>query len=106
MKRFAAVALAATGVSAVALSPVTRVAELLQGLSKQVEEEGKAEEKLYKKFVCWGTSTIKAKTASNEVATSRIDELKRYIADIEAGRVEFTTERVDLEKELATLRSD
>jgi chromosome segregation ATPase len=88
------------------LSPISRVVELLQGLETKINEDGKIEAGLYKKFVCWGTTTIDTKTASNELATSRIDELGRYIADIEAGRVEFTTERVDLEKELGQIRSD
>jgi hypothetical protein len=36
----------------------------------------------------------------------RITELETYIADIDAGRIEFTSERADLEKEIATLMSD
>jgi len=88
------------------VSPVSRVVELLSGMSKKVEEEGKMEEKLYKKFKCWGTTNVDEKTASNAAATSRVDELKTYIADIEAGRIEFTTERIDLEKEIAQLNKD
>jgi chromosome segregation ATPase len=107
MKRFVAAAAVASavGASAVDLSPVTRVAELLQGLTKQIEEEGKAEEKLYKKFVCWGKSTISAKTESNAKADARIEYLTGYIDDVENGRVEFTSERQDLEKELAELNA-
>jgi hypothetical protein len=87
-------------------NPIRRVVDLLNGLSKTVEEEGKAEEKLYKQFRCWGKTNIDAKTASNVAATTRADELKSYIADIEAGKIEFTTERVDLEKEIAGLTKD
>eukprot|EP00928_Gymnodinium_smaydae_P090888 TRINITY_DN745_c0_g1_i1.p1 TRINITY_DN745_c0_g1~~TRINITY_DN745_c0_g1_i1.p1 ORF type:complete len:727 (-),score=245.43 TRINITY_DN745_c0_g1_i1:73-2253(-) len=89
--------------SYVSLSPVTRTVELLQGLAKQTEKDGKAEEKLYEKFVCWGTSTVDSKTASNAAAEERIRSLETYVADIEAGRIEFTTERVDLEKDLADI---
>merc|ERR1719218_247397 len=91
---------------AVSLSPVTRVVELLKGLSKQVEEEGKVEEGLYEDFVCWGKSIINQKTASNAAAETRIDELEAYIADLDSGRVELTSERADLEKEIAELMSD
>jgi len=92
--------------SSQALSPLTRVVDLLKGLSDKIEVEGKAEYTMYKKFVCWAESNVAAKTASNEAATSRADSLKQYIADIEAGRIEFTTERTDLEKEIAQLSTD
>jgi len=88
------------------LNPVTRVVELLQGLSKKIYAEGKAEEDLYEKFVCWGESVINSKTASNAAAQSRIDELEAYIADIKAGKIEFTSERVDLENEIKHLTAD
>jgi exonuclease VII small subunit len=91
---------------AASLSPVTRVVELLKGLSAQAEKEGKIEEGLYEDFVCWGKSIINQKTASNAAAESRIDELETYIADLDSGRIELTSERTDLEKDIATLMSD
>jgi len=48
---------------------------------------------------------MSTKTASNKAAQSRIETLEAYIADIDAGRVEFTTERVDLEKDLEEVNS-
>merc|ERR1719284_1376524 len=84
-----------------ALSPVTRVVELLKALADQAEKEGKTEEGLYEDFVCWGKSVINQKTASNAAAASRIDELEAYIADLDSGRIELTSERADLEKEIA-----
>jgi len=92
--------------TALSLSPVTRVVELLKGLSAQVEKEGKVEEGLYEDFVCWGKSVINQKTASNAAAESRIDELETYIADLAAGRIELTSERGDLEKDIAELMAD
>jgi len=102
----AATAVASATASSTWLSPVTRVVELLKGLSQKIEEEGETEESLYKKFVCWGKTTVETKEASNAAANERIQSLNTYIADIEAGRIEFTTERVDLEKEIAQLSSD
>jgi len=87
------------------LTPVSRTVELLQGLAKTAEEDGKKEETLFNKFVCWGKSVISSKTASNKDATSKIQELETYIADIEAGRIEFTSERADLEKDLEELNA-
>merc|ERR1719329_1695334 len=96
------VALCTSPVSAAAsgLSPVSRVVELLKGLSKQIEKDGKKEEDLYETYVCWGKKVIEEKTASNTKAASRIDMLETYIADLESGRIELTTERSDLEKEI------
>eukprot|EP00928_Gymnodinium_smaydae_P008872 TRINITY_DN13266_c0_g1_i3.p1 TRINITY_DN13266_c0_g1~~TRINITY_DN13266_c0_g1_i3.p1 ORF type:complete len:724 (-),score=213.24 TRINITY_DN13266_c0_g1_i3:65-2236(-) len=88
------------------LSPVTRVVELLKELSTKIEQEGKSEEKLYEKYMCWGRSTVDEKTAAIAAAQSRADMLDKYVADIDAGRVEFTSERTDLEKELEELNSD
>merc|ERR1719329_1275972 len=85
------------------LSPITRVAELLQGLAAQAEKDGKKEEDLYETYVCWAKTVIDTKTATNAAAQSRIDELETYIADLEAGRIELTSERADLEKEIKDL---
>jgi hypothetical protein len=92
--------------NAVTLSPITRVVELLKALAIQVEKEGKTEEGLYEDFVCWGKSIISQKEASNAAAAMRITELETYIADLEAGRIELTDERANLEKDIATLMSD
>jgi len=92
--------------NAVEISPVTRVVELLKGLGKQIETEGKKEEDLYETYVCWGKSVVEQKTASNVEASSKIEELTAYLADLDAGRVELSTERVDLEREIAELRGD
>merc|ERR1719305_1640855 len=61
---------------------------------------------MYEDFVCWGKSIISQKTETNAAAASRIDELEAYIADLDSGRVELTSERSDLEKEIAGLMSD
>jgi predicted nucleic acid-binding Zn-ribbon protein len=87
-------------------SPVSRVAELLQNLAQKLENEMDDEEKLYEDYVCWAKTVISSKTESNEKAQSRVDELKTYLADLAAGRIELTSERADLTKEVDTLRSD
>jgi len=99
------VSLALLLVVAQALSPITRVVQLLNGLSEQTEKDGEKEETLFEKYVCWAKTIISTKTATNAAAEGRIQELETYIADIEAGRIEFTSERVDLEKELKELNA-
>jgi len=88
------------------MSPVTRVVKLLQGLAVQIEKEGKIEEDLYESFVCWGKSVIAQKTDSNTAANSRIDSLKTYVADLDAGRIDLTSEGTDLAKEIEELTAD
>merc|ERR1719324_1326926 len=88
------------------LNPITRVVQLLEGLAKKVEQDGKMEEDLYDAYVCWATTVIKTKTASNEAAKSRIEELEAYIDDIESGRIEFTGERQELEASIKSLNAE
>jgi len=97
---------AAPAVLGDSLSPVSRVVELLKGLSKQIEKEGETEENLYETFVCWANSVVDQKTASNAAASSRVDKLEAYIADLDSGRVELTSERADREKEIEELTAD
>lgn len=87
-------------------SPVTRVAELLKELAVKIDSELDAETKLYEDYVCWGKSVISSKTASNEAAQARIDSLKTFVADLDAGRIELTSERSDLESEINELNSN
>lgn len=87
-------------------NPISRIVTLLNGLKDKLEEDLKAETDLYETYVCWYKTTTSTKTASNEAAGSRIDSLKTYIKDIDAGKIEFTSERVDLEKQVAGLNKD
>jgi hypothetical protein len=87
-------------------TPVTRVVKLLEGLSVETEEDGKKEKELYESFVCWAQAVVDTKTMTNAKAADRIKVLETYIADIDAGRIEFTTERQDLTKELEEIKGD
>lgn len=99
MKKFALLSGLTLGVNAV--NPVTRVAELLTGMSEQAEKDQKMEEKMFKKYACWFKKTTEEKTQSNAAAEARIEELTLYIDDVKNGRIEFTDERKNLEKEVA-----
>lgn len=110
MKLFLAV-LVTLGTAAVEASqgpanPVSRVVGLLTGLKAKLEKELDDEQDLYDNYKCWHMSTTVTKQASNAAAEARIKELKAYIADIDAGKIEFTTERVDLEKQIKGLKED
>jgi hypothetical protein len=96
-------AFAATLQSGGSLNPVTRVAELLEGLSKKVAADGEAEQELYDKYKCWCTKVINAKTTSIAANEARIQELAAYIDDLSSGRIELTSEREELEAEIKEL---
>merc|ERR1719191_587486 len=64
------------------------------------------EEDLFEKYVCWYKTVVKSKTASNAAAKDRIESLQAYIDDIESGRVEFTSERADLEAQIKGLNEE
>jgi len=87
-------------------NPISRIVELLQGLKSKVEEDLKKETDLFETYECWYKGVTSSKGASNAAASSRIDSLTSYIEDIEAGRIEFTTEAKDLEKQIGELQGE
>merc|ERR1719456_1071142 len=89
-----------------ALNPITRVVQLMEGLIKKTEQDGKAEEDLFEKYVCWYKTVVSSKKASNAEASDRIESLTAYIDDIKSGRIEFTSERKDLEAEIEKLNTE
>jgi len=85
------------------LNPITRVAQLLEGLAEKVKQDGKTEQDLYDGFKCWCKKVVNGKSASIEANKQRINELAAYIDDLNSGRVELTSERVTLEDEIKAL---
>jgi DNA repair exonuclease SbcCD ATPase subunit len=85
------------------LNPITRVAELLEGLAKKVQMDGEAEQELYDGYKCWCMKVINGKSASIDANKQRIAELAAYIDDLTSGRVELTSERATLEAEIKEL---
>merc|ERR1719364_502730 len=88
------------------LNPITRVVQLMEGLIKKTEADGKAEEDLFEKYVCWYKTVVSSKKASNAEAKDRIESLNAFIDDVKSGRVEFTSERKDLEAEIEKLSNE
>merc|ERR1719311_1665056 len=97
---------AAPAAMAGSLNPITRVVQLMEGLSKKIEKDGKAEEDIFDKYVCWYKTVVSTKKQSNAEAKDRIEQLTAYIDDIKSGRVEFTSERKDLEAEIEKLNTE
>jgi len=87
-------------------NPVGRVASLLKDLAAKIDTELETDTNLYEDYVCWAKTVISSKKASNDAAQTRVDSLSTYLADLDAGRIELTSERSDLEKEVGQLNSD
>merc|ERR1719301_515513 len=102
----ACLALLAGPATAASINPITRVVELMEGLIKKIKTDGKMEEDLFEKYVCWYKTVVSSKKATNAAAADRIESLSAYIDDVKGGRVEFTSERKDLEAEIAKLMDD
>jgi len=84
-------------------NPIRRVVDLLQKMQKQVADEGKAEQDLYDKFVCYCTTgtgqlessissgeekieKVKSSLEEGEFRKSQLDaDIKKHKADREAG---------------------
>merc|ERR1719313_440383 len=88
------------------LNPVSRIVQLMEGLIKKVNADGKAEEDLFESYVCWYKTVVSSKKASNSEAKDRIESLTAFIDDVKSGRIEFTSERKDLEAEIEKLNTE
>merc|ERR1719310_2140012 len=73
---------------------------------KKIKNDGKAEEDLFESYVCWFKTVVSQKKAFNAQAADRIESLSAYIDDVKSGKVEFTSERKDLEEEIAKLQGE
>merc|ERR1719313_2872899 len=100
------IAVAVSRTQALHVNPVTRVVQLMEGLTKKIEADGKAEEDLFESYVCWYKTVTSTKKASNAAAADRIEALTAYVDDVRSGRMEFTTERKDLEAEIKKLTEE
>merc|ERR1719230_444581 len=78
----------------------------MEGLIKKINKDGKAEEDLFESYVCWYKTVVSSKKASNAQAKDRIESLTAFIDDVKSGRVEFTSERKDLEAEIEKLSTE
>jgi len=76
-------------------NPVRRVVTLLENMAKKVSSEGEAEEELYKKFMCYCTSTGGELAAAIQEAQSKAPQLESQIEEAEEN---LATTKLDLKK--------
>merc|ERR1719428_2695795 len=92
--------------SAVEVSPVEKVINLLEELKTELEEEGKAEAKTYDEFACFCKDTTKEK--SDAIKTDQ-DNIEEYAANMQENTELANAkarEIAELEEEIATLTKE
>merc|ERR1719472_566153 len=68
------------------LNPITRVAQLLEGLAKKVDSDEDAEQELYDSYKCWCKTVVSTKLASIDSNKKEIKELTASIKEEEDMR--------------------
>merc|ERR1719389_46108 len=88
------------GASADTANPIRKVVNMLQMMSKKIEEEGKKEQELFDKFVCYcktGSSTLGQSIADNNAKVpqlqSDIEEAEQRLATTKQELAQYQTER-------------
>jgi len=77
-----AILLAAQAVmAAVAVTPIEKVIDLIEGMKKEVEGDGTAEAKAYDEFACFCKNENEARSTSIKKETDNINEMSANIAD-------------------------
>jgi len=85
--------LSVSGGSHLTVNPIRRVVTMLQMMQKKVEAEGKKEEELYDKFMCYCKNGAGALSASIEAAKSKNEQL---MASIEETSSKLKQTKADL----------
>jgi len=102
------------GRATLSMNPIRRVVTMMQGMQKKIDEEGKRDQELYDKFMCYCTTGASDLAASVQAAetkmpavTSALEEASAQKTQLEADLVQHKQDRVDAEdavKEAAALR--
>merc|ERR1719375_2151822 len=87
-------------------NPISKVCDMLESMSTEIEEDKKAEQDLFDKYECWWKTVCGAKKASINEAEETISALTAYIDDIDSGRIEFSSEGADATKDVAELMTE
>ena len=79
-------------------NPIRKVVTMLQNIQKKVEAEAAKEEAMFKKFLCYCSTSGGALTESIDSSTAKVPEVQ---ADIEAGEAQVKQLGADLKKHAA-----
>jgi hypothetical protein len=83
------------------MTPVNRVLNLIRDLEKEVEKDGKMEQKSYDKYACWCESTLQRKAKDISDAKVKIDQLSEHILKLKGDLGAHSSEIASLKKWIA-----
>jgi hypothetical protein len=69
-----------------AANPVRKVVNMLQSIQKKVEAEGKKEEEMFEKFMCYCKNSGGSLQGSIDSSTAKIPEVEAAIKEAEAQK--------------------
>jgi hypothetical protein len=99
-------ALAGAAALNVQVTPIEKVIELLEGMKKEVEDDGGKEAKAYDEFACFCKDTTEKKSTSVKDGKDKIDLLSADIADKTQEKKEDTKELGERTTTQAKLAAD
>merc|ERR1719265_175606 len=85
-------------------NPIRRVVNMLQMMAKKVAEEGKREEELYEKFMCYCESSGGALGKSISDAETKIPQVESDLKEAIATKAQLEQELVDHRKDRAAAK--
>merc|ERR1719159_1816453 len=89
------------------MNPIRRVVSLLQKMAKKVEEEGKREEELYDKFMCYcktSGESLGASIADNDAAVPALQsDIEESESKLETTKQELAQHQKDRDDAKATM---
>merc|ERR1719388_240437 len=104
------VALLCSSVQAVSLSdaanPIRKVVTLLQDMQKEIEAEGKKEEDMFDKFMCYCDGNTDGMGKSVEEAAQKITELQSKLAAEKAEKSQLDQELIQHKKDREAAKGD
>lgn len=84
---------------AVRENPIRKIVNVLQGMSKETEDEGDRAQELFEKFMCY------CQTNEGEL-TKNVEEARAHVDEVSAGIKELSGSNAQLEQELKDLKED
>lgn len=93
-------ALVVCGTNTATQSPVEKVVELLTKLKSRIEEEGKAEQKVYDKYACWCKETSTRKAGAIQSAQADLQTLGQSILKLKGKVAVLSSEIEELGKDI------
>jgi len=87
-------------------NPIRKIVGLLQGMSKEIQEEGEKEEKAYDKFMCYCDGSNGSMEGSASEGQQKADELSSKLEASKAEKAQLTQELSDHQNARATAKQD